>query len=91
VLKPKRITGRKLQSRRLRLWGQDPRCKGCGKLTRWPDGFELDHIDPLHKGGPDTDDNCQVLCVPDCHQAKTAKDLGHGERVTFDTKGRVVW
>lgn len=74
-----RITGRRLQARRLRLWTADPHCQRCGKLVEfsavWGRGFELDHTSPLHKGGADTDENCQVLCIPECHEAKTAEDL----------------
>lgn len=48
-------------------------------MVAYPHGFELDHITPLFKGGPDTDDNCQLLCVDPmgrgCHQAKTRDDL----------------
>lgn len=77
-----RMTGRKLQDRRLRIWRQSPRCAGCGALTIFPHGFELDHKVPLFMGGHDTDENCQVLCVerhPDgskagCHSAKSASE-----------------
>lgn len=74
----KRIAGRMLQVRRLRLWSACPYCAGCGKLTEFPQGFELDHKVPLHQGGPDTDGNCQILCAgPDgCHAAKTVSDMG---------------
>lgn len=73
----RRITGRRLQSRRLRVWTKDPHCQGCGRLVDFPYGFELDHKVPLHAGGPDTEDNCQVLCSgPDgCHAAKTVGDV----------------
>lgn len=78
------MTGRKLQDRRLRIWLKDPHCAGCGRLTLFPHGFELDHKVPLFQGGQDTDANCQILCVerhPDgsktgCHVDKTADDLG---------------
>ena len=49
--------------RRLKLWTNDPHCQSCGRLVDYPWGFELDHIVPLSQGGPDTEDNCQVLCV----------------------------
>ncbi|WP_444437114.1 HNH endonuclease [Pseudomonas sp. A6] len=77
--KERRMTGRKLQDRRLRVWSKDPCCANCGKLCDFPAGFELDHKVPLFQGGADTDDNCQVLCAgPDgCHAKKTMKDL-HG-------------
>ena len=73
------MAGRKLQARRLRIWGKDPYCVECGKLTLYPAGFELDHKVPLHQGGADTDENCQVLCNgPDgCHERKTARDMGY--------------
>ncbi|TEA79826.1 HNH endonuclease signature motif containing protein [Allopusillimonas ginsengisoli] len=79
-----RMTGRKLQDRRLRIWSASPYCAGCGRLTLFPNGFELDHKVALFEGGPDTDGNCQILCVyiddsdrkAGCHVDKTAQDLG---------------
>lgn len=75
--KDRRITGRKLQDRRLKVWSKDPRCAMCGRVCDFPSGFELDHKVPLYQGGADTEDNCQVLCSgPDgCHVKKTAQDL----------------
>lgn len=77
----RRMTGRRLQARRLRIWSQDPTCADCGRLTHYPAGFELDHKVPLHQGGQDTDDNCQILCVhiedgvdAGCHAKKTARE-----------------
>lgn len=81
-----RLRGRKAQARRLRLWSVDPHCVKCGRLTNYPDGFNLDHIVPLFKGGPDEDGNLQVLCVP-CHDVKTMKDMGFVERVTVGLDG----
>ena len=75
----RRLTGRKLQERRLTIWSKDARCAMCGRFTLYPDGFELDHIIPLFKGGEDTEDNCQVLCNGSggCHEVKTKQDLVH--------------
>lgn len=36
--------------------------------------WEADHIKPKHKGGPNTLDNLQTLCLR-CHQEKTYRDL----------------
>lgn len=79
TLSEARMAGRALQARRLRIWTKSPTCAVCGRLTSYPSGFELDHRVPLHQGGPDADENCQVLCSGDdgCHRKKTAQDLGH--------------
>ncbi|NLY58832.1 MAG: HNH endonuclease [Gammaproteobacteria bacterium] len=80
-----RITGRRLQNRRYSIWKRDPHCAGCGRVVGYPGGFELDHIVPLYQGGPDTEENCQVLCIhveivdgqrvkTGCHVGKTAED-----------------
>jgi len=76
------MTGRKLQDRRLRIWLKDPHCAGCGRLTAFPHGFELDHKVALFLGGQDTDENCQVLCVErmadgtktGCHVSKSNEE-----------------
>lgn len=78
----RRITGRAVQARRFKLWSKNPHCAACGRLVDYPSGFELDHIVPLFKGGPDTEDNCQILCVymttdmgkAGCHAEKTLID-----------------
>lgn len=73
----RRTTGRKLQDRRLKMWTTDPQCAMCGRFTMFPDGFELDHIQPLFKGGEDVEANCQILCngTDGCHEKKTKQDL----------------
>ncbi|WP_217483344.1 HNH endonuclease [Achromobacter kerstersii] len=81
----KRMTGRRLQDRRLRIWSADPHCAHCGRLTMFPGGFELDHKVGLFDGGADSDENTQVLCVyraddgpkTGCHDLKTRADLGY--------------
>ncbi|MCY1545146.1 hypothetical protein D9M68_810740 [compost metagenome] len=74
--KDRRMTGRKLQDRRLRVWSKNPCCAHCGKLCDFPAGFELDHKIPLFQGGADAEENCQVLCSgPDgCHAKKSAAE-----------------
>lgn len=78
----RRITGRTLQNRRLRIWSRNPHCAKCGRLVAYPHGFELDHVVALANGGADTDENCQVLCIgtDGCHEAKTRTDLGQRPR-----------
>lgn len=75
----RRITGRRLQVRRLRIWSADPTCRDCSAVTRYPDGFELDHEVALTNGGEDTDENCRVRCI-ECHRAKTRADLAWAGR-----------
>lgn len=79
-----RITGRRLQARRFKLWTDSPHCACCGVLTDWPNGFELDHKVRLIDGGQDTEENCQILCLywddawnkQGCHAMKTAEEAG---------------
>lgn len=51
VVADRRITGRRLQARRLAVWRQDPTCAVCGRVVDYPGGFELDHKVPLFMGG----------------------------------------
>ncbi|MFS1539305.1 MAG: HNH endonuclease [Candidatus Phlomobacter fragariae] len=76
----RRITGSQLQTRRFGIWKDNPYCAVCGNLVDYPSGFELDHIIPLFKGGSDTKENCQILCIGEegCHQRKTKTDLKGG-------------
>lgn len=83
-----RTTGRRLQARRLRWWRRNPLCGATeAGLRTGPDSScaregivrvwtQLDHIVPLHKGGPDTDANMQGLC-DSCHDVKTRADMGY--------------
>jgi 5-methylcytosine-specific restriction enzyme A len=81
-----RLRGRRAQARRLRLWSKDPHCAHCRKLTDWPDGFNADHIVPLHKDGEDEEKNMQVLCLV-CHDKKTSDDLGRRHTVAIGEDG----
>lgn len=78
---PKRMNGRRGVERRKRIWLKDPHCANCGRLVAMHQ-FELDHIVPLHQGGPDEDGNLQVLCNgPDgCHDKKTREEGGYRDR-----------
>jgi 5-methylcytosine-specific restriction protein A len=91
IMVAKRMAGRRLQARRLRIWAVNPHCAMCGKLVPHPSGYELDHIQPLKADGgkgKDEDENCQVLCIDipgtathiahiGCHSKKTATDMGY--------------
>lgn len=81
-----RLRGRKLQATRLRIWSADPHCAACRKLVEYPSGFELDHKAAISKGGTNNDDNLQVLCA-ECHVDKTARDMGHREKVEIGLDG----
>lgn len=59
-------------------------CKRCGEVFErpiveggpdYPDfaKLQLDHIRPLHLGGTEHPENCQLLCE-DCHKAKSARE-----------------
>jgi len=87
-----RITGRRLQAARLRIWSRDPHCAMCRKLVEYPAGFELDHRVPLFKQGTNDDDNLQILCVGvnGCHSKKTASDLGYRFRPMVGLDGYPV-
>lgn len=80
-----RLRGRAGQARRLRIWSLNPHCADCGRLTAWPKGFQIDHRIALFKGGPDTDDNLQVLCCGPggCHDRKSAIEKGADLAVAF--------
>lgn len=85
TLSDRRISGRRLQDRRWRLWKKDPHCVDCGRLTEYPGGFELDHEVRLDQGGADEDFNCRIRCVhwdangmkAGCHAEKTKREV-HG-------------
>ena len=73
--------GQRDRARRLKLY---PLCALClleGIVTQTD---QIDHIIPLHKGGPDTDENCQGICLKH-HEAKTLQDTGR--KLGYDSKG----
>lgn len=69
----RRITGRRLQRIRILHLARFPLCANCLKTGRVSPAEEIDHIVPLHKGGQETPENRQSLCIP-CHRAKTIED-----------------
>jgi 5-methylcytosine-specific restriction protein A len=92
----KRIRGRKLQTINRRLQAQQPLCVWCweGRCqhAHRVDGHCItpstvtDHIIALVNGGADTDENRQRLC-DDCHEIKTAHDLGRKPKKAIGLDG----
>lgn len=78
-----RMAGSGNQRQRWKMWQANPYCARCGRLMDWPYGCEKDHVVRLDRGGPDTLDNMQLLCVwwdtdgskRGCHADKTAEEL----------------
>lgn len=75
----KRMRGAKLQCRRRYFFAEHPLCVRCEAQGKVTEAAQLDHIDPLIKGGKDDTSNLQALCVS-CHKIKTAEDFGHRKR-----------
>lgn len=67
-----RIRGRALQRIRERILLRDEyTCQVCGRVSR---DLEVDHIVPLHLGGPEIDSNRQAICPVPCHQEKSERE-----------------
>lgn len=73
----KRVTGRRLQAMRERLFMASPLCVECERLGRVTLATQRDHVIPLAEGGSDDDDNVQGLCHA-CHDAKSKKESTRG-------------
>lgn len=71
-----RLRGRAGQARRARLIPLHPVCAECSREGVLAPTDELDHIIPLHQGGPDHEDNMQGLCHAH-HAAKTRLEGGN--------------
>lgn len=59
--------------RREKLLDANPYCRMCLDKGLEVLAQEVDHVIPLHAGGPDIDSNTQNLCIP-CHAAKSRRD-----------------
>lgn len=63
------------QVKRIIAASQGWRCARCREILSA--FYQIDHISPLFRGGPDTVENAQALCAS-CHAQKTAEDhLAH--------------
>lgn len=76
-----RLSGRRNQARRQRLFRREPLCRHCSVHGRVALATELDHVIPLYKGGSDTEDNTQPLCHA-CHYEKSQQDMNQRSRAT---------
>jgi 5-methylcytosine-specific restriction protein A len=75
----KRITGRRLQALRERLFKEHPLCVVCLTSKRAVPATQRDHVIPLAEGGLDDETNEQALC-DDCHEAKSKAEAQRGRR-----------
>lgn len=71
-----RARGRKGVEQRLRRLRAEPLCRDCAEQGLVVAATVPDHIIPLSKDGPDTDDNIRCLCA-DCHAVRTREQFGH--------------
>ncbi len=79
---PKRMTGRKLQAARKRLFEANPLCVECDKRGIVRLATQRDHVVALTNGGADDDSNVQGLC-DECHEEKSL-----GERLLAQRRAR---
>ena len=77
VTATKRVTGRKLQAMRAKLFQESPLCVECERHGRVTLATQRDHIKPLAEGGLDDASNVQALCEP-CHEAKSKTESQRG-------------
>jgi 5-methylcytosine-specific restriction protein A len=75
----KRVTGRRLQAMRARLFKRHPLCVKCLEGDLAVPATERDHVIPLAEGGVDDESNEQALCAP-CHETKSAAESKRGRR-----------
>ncbi|WP_430229892.1 HNH endonuclease [Nitrosomonas communis] len=81
-----RLSGRKRQEARARIFRVNPLCVECWKAGRVKQAEELDHIVPLHKGGTNDDENLQGLCQK-CHSEKSAMERGFSPKREIGVDG----
>jgi 5-methylcytosine-specific restriction protein A len=74
-----RIRGRRGMRQRAWIKREQPLCAACAKVGRIAATQEIDHIIPLSRGGTNDRSNMIGLCR-ECHERKTAKDMGYRPR-----------
>lgn len=77
----KRITGRRLQAMRAKLFSSAPLCAECERQGRVTAATQRDHVIPLFEGGLDDESNEQGLCN-DCHDVKSQAEAQRARRKT---------
>lgn len=75
----KRMTGRRLQKERERLFREQPLCEECLRNGHYKAAVIRDHVIPLAEGGLDLSENIQALCQR-CSDEKTAREAARGRR-----------
>ena len=75
-----RIRGRALQVIRREHLLHEPACRHCAAEGKQVRGAEVDHIKPLFRGGTETPENRQTLCL-EHHKAKSATERGFVRKV----------
>lgn len=61
-------------------------CKTCERIGVTTTASQVDHIVALANGGNNDDDNLEAIC-DDCHNIKTAIDLGNAAPVVTGLDG----
>ncbi len=84
-----RISGRARQAIRKKILARDPLCVLCIALGVTRAATVVDHIQPLWRGGAESDSNRQALCEA-CHDAKTAKGNRRARLDVPDVTGGVM-
>ena len=86
VRKPQRLRGARGVARRAAFLRMHPLCVACADQGVARAATGVDHIQPLHVGGPDEWANLQALCGP-CHTDKTVRERGAVRRAAFGPDG----
>lgn len=73
----RRITGRRLQAAREKLFREQPLCVECERNGRVRAATIRDHTVPLAEGGEDVEGNTQGLCQ-ECSDAKSEQERRRG-------------